>query len=56
MDNSFNRQGFAIQGSNGFLAHLQIFGRILNWLAGLIKLTEKEQEDAGIYLGNQRYK
>jgi len=38
---------------------LQIFDSILlafmrrsvNWLAGLIKLTEEEQEDAGVYLG-----
>jgi len=33
---------------------LQIFDRILNWLAGLVQLTEEEQEDAGIYLGDQR--
>lgn len=56
MDNSFHRQGPDTQQPSGFLAGLQIFDSLLNWLAGLIKLTEEEQEDAGIYLGDQRYK
>jgi hypothetical protein len=51
MDNSFYRQASDTQQKNGFLANLQVFDRIINWLAGLIKLTEEEQEDAGIYLG-----
>jgi hypothetical protein len=58
MDNSFQRQESDTQQKSGFLASLQIFDSILplmrhsvNWLAGLIKLTEEEQEDAGIYLG-----
>jgi len=51
MDNSFHRQGFDKQQSRGFLTGLQIFDGILNWLAGLIQLTEEEQENAGIYLG-----
>jgi len=59
MDNSFHRQKFDTQQQkSGFLASLQILDSILplmrhavKWLAGLIKLTEKEQEDAGIYLG-----
>ena len=56
MDNSFRRQGSDTQQSSGFLASLQIFDGILNWLAGLIQLTEEEQKDAGICLGDQRYK
>jgi hypothetical protein len=28
----------------------------VNWLAGLIQLTEEEQKDAGIYLDDQRNK
>jgi hypothetical protein len=32
-----------------------IFHRILNWLAKLIQLTEEEQKDAGLYLGDQHY-
>jgi hypothetical protein len=58
MDNSFHRQASDAQQKSGSLASLQIFESILplmrrsvNWLAGLIKLTEEEQEDAGVYLG-----
>jgi hypothetical protein len=50
MDHSFRQQGSDTQGPNGFLASLQIFDRILNWLGGLIKLTEEDKRDAGIYL------
>lgn len=53
MDNSFHQQGSDTQQSNGFFARLQIFDGILDWLAGLIKLTVEEQEDAGIYLDRQ---
>ncbi len=28
------------------------FVRILHWLAGLVQLTEEEQRDAGVYLGD----
>jgi hypothetical protein len=54
MDNSFHRQG---QGSDTqqdrkrFLVSLPILASVLKWLASLIKLTEEEQEEAGIYLG-----
>ena len=51
MDNSFHRQASGAQQKGSFLASLQIFDRINNWLVGLLKLTEEEQEDAGIYLG-----
>jgi hypothetical protein len=51
MDNSFHRQAIETRQKRGFLASLQIFDRIINWLAGLIKLTEEEQEDAGVYPG-----
>jgi hypothetical protein len=37
------------------LASLKIFNSLLNWLAGFFQLTEEEQKDAGIDLGNQRY-
>ena len=37
-----------------FLASLQVVNRAIQWLAGLIQLTEEEQKDAGIcYPGNQ---
>ena len=51
MDNSFSRQESGTQQPGGFLASLQIFASILNWLAGLIQLTKEEQEAAGVYLG-----
>jgi hypothetical protein len=52
MDNSFLQQETNIQQPSGFLASLQIFDRIIHWLAGLLKLKEEEQEDAGVYLGH----
>ena len=33
-----------------FLVSLPILASLIKWLAGLIKLTEEEQEEAGIYL------
>ena len=41
MDNPFRRQGSDTQPPGGFLASLQIFDGILNWLAGFIRLTEE---------------
>lgn len=54
MDNSLDRQDSEKQQHSSFLASLQIFDRILNWLADLIRWTEEEQKDAGIYVGRQR--
>lgn len=51
MDSSFRKQVSGTQEApKSFLAGLKILGSLINWLAGLIKLTEKEREDAGIYL------
>lgn len=57
MDNFFHRQESNAQQKSGFLTSLQIFDSILllmrhsvNWLADLIKVTEEEQEAAGIYI------
>jgi len=60
MDKSFQRkESDTHQQKSGFLASLQTFESILalmrrsvNWLAGLIKLTKEEQENAGIYLSH----
>jgi hypothetical protein len=50
MDNSFRQQESETQQSNGFFVNLQLLvGGLLHWLAGLIQLTEEEQEDAGIF-------
>lgn len=56
MDNSFRQQEPDTQQPNGFLASLYFFDGILHWLSGFIQLTEEEQRDAGIYLGNQNSK
>ena len=52
MDSSFREQGSGTQQNpKRFLASLPILPGIIKWLANLIKLTEEEQEEAGIYLG-----
>jgi len=58
MDNySFQQQESDTRQESGFLVGQQIFDSLLpllrhsvSWLAGLLKLTEEEQEDAGVYL------
>ena len=51
MDSSFREQGSGTQQDpKRFLASLPILSSVIKWLAGLIKLTEEEQEEAGIYL------
>ena len=52
MDVSFREQGSETQQApKSFLAGLQILTNLIQWLAGLIRLTEEEKEEAGIYLG-----
>ena len=53
MDNSFHRQETDTQQSTGYLDTLHLINSLLDWLAGLFKLTEAEQKDAGIYLGEK---
>ena len=56
MESSIEEQrSGARQGPSSIPAGLQVLERILNWLAGLVKLTEEEQEAAGICLGDQRH-
>jgi hypothetical protein len=52
MNKFFRRRDFDIQQPSGFLNSLQILGRILHSLSGLIQMTEEEQRSAGIYLGD----
>ena len=50
MDSSFGEQERGTQQNpNRLLAGLTIFAKIIERLASLIKWTEEEQEDAGIY-------
>lgn len=52
MDNFFRQQESTTQRPSGLLASQQIFNGLLHWLAGLVQLTEEEQKDAGVYLGD----
>ena len=51
MDSSFREQESETQQQpkRSFL-NLRIPASIIQWLAGILRLTEEEQEDAGIYL------
>ena len=52
MDSSLREQGSDTQQApRSLFAGLQILASLILWLAGLITLTEEEQEEAGIYLG-----
>jgi hypothetical protein len=51
MDSAFREQGAGTpRAPKSFLMSLRIFASLINWLAGLISLTEEERADAGIYL------
>ena len=51
MDSSFREQGSGTQRApKSSFAGLTILASFINWLAGLIRLTEEEREAAGIYL------
>ena len=54
MDGSFRRLGLTFWRPTVLLAPLQVFGRMLNWLAGLARVTQEEEKEAGIYLGDTR--
>jgi hypothetical protein len=52
MENSIREKGSGTDQQTGYSANLQFVDGILKWLASLIKLTEEEQRDAGIDLGD----
>ena len=54
MDNSFRRQGSdsdVQQPHSRVVNSPHVFKNILHWLANLIRLTDAEQNEAGIYFG-----
>jgi hypothetical protein len=55
MDNSFHQQGSNTQEPQAPLASPPIVDSLLNWLKGLIRLTDEERADAGIYLDGQNH-
>ena len=55
MDSSFREPESDTQkASTGFWAGLRILASLIIWLASLIRLTEEEREDVGIYLDHPR--
>ena len=55
MDGSFREQGSGTpQAPKSFVMGLQVLARLIHGLAGLIRLTEEEREDAGVYLDRLR--
>jgi len=51
MDNSFQEKGsHTQQDPKSFLVSVPILGSLIKWLANLIKWTEEDREEAGIYL------
>jgi hypothetical protein len=50
MDSSFHEQESKTQQTTRSFTSLRRLASIIQWLAGLIHLTEEEQEQAGIYL------
>jgi len=54
MDNSIHEQESDTRDQKSLLAGLLVLNSILNGLLNLIKLTEEEQQDAGIYPGRLR--
>lgn len=51
MDSSFREHGSGTSKAPKIIfAGRTILESLINWLAGLIRLTEEEREDAGIYL------
>ena len=58
MDNSLSQGpgSTARRQPRGLLARLRILDSLLVWLAEILRLTEEEQNEAGIYLGDRRYR
>lgn len=53
MDDSAPQQDSEKQQANRFWGALRILDRIEHWLTSIFEITEEEQSDAGVYLGNQ---
>ena len=53
MGNSIREQGSGKQHPKSFLVNLPIVNGFFRWLASLIKATEADQENAGVYLGGE---
>lgn len=52
MDGSFREQGSGTQQApNIIVAGLRVLAALIQWLAGLVMLTEEEQEEASIHHG-----
>ena len=59
MDNRLTRSGSGssrrgARRSSNWLDNLQVVGRIVAWLVALVQLTDEQQDEAGVYLGQRR--
>jgi len=52
----FRRQQTDRQHAGGAVTWLQFLGGLLKTLANFVRVTEDEQNDAGIYLRDQHYR
>jgi hypothetical protein len=50
MGNPLFQAGPSLQRSGSLLSSFRVLGRILDWLAGLLLLSDEQQEQAGIHL------
>ena len=56
MANPLTQAGSGTKRLGGLLAPLKAITGLLAWLAALVQLTDEQQEEAGIYLGERRYR
>ncbi len=52
MDTSTSEQDSNTKHTRGSFTELRIVDRLVKWLVSLLHLTDEEQKDAGIYLGD----
>ncbi|HEY5983342.1 MAG TPA: hypothetical protein VIU38_07695 [Anaerolineales bacterium] len=56
MDNPLSRARAGTKRLGGLLAPLKAITGLLGWLAALVQLTDEQQEQAGIYLGDRYHR
>jgi hypothetical protein len=54
MNNPFRRTASIPPPLSGLLRRLHGISRLLGWLTTLLRLSDEQQEQAGVYLDNQR--
>ena len=54
MSNPLSQAGPGLQRSENLLTRFRVLGRLLDWLAALLLLSDEQQEQAGVHLGARR--